>query len=322
MNLGTAKKEIFMMIDSYSRNGNLLDQNAPKQKDYVYKIPGLCDAAQKQIATIKKILRKKPISHNMPTNILPMPLYQFDITQYIGVDQTYEATGAKAYYFEADDVATVYIEEKISGVWTTLITITNPLENAGQFTAYKGLIGASSSTNSIRIRFSGATGYNHRNRALFSFPFSDATRIPNYQRYVLYTMPDNFYQLNKVVLKGNVTNSQPYESTADFFWEGQNQCALNWFNQAEYSIEYFAYPSDITIATDDSHEFETSPETHAAIIRYVASKILMNEDNTFALGQKLYQEYESMLANLDTKITSGPTSISNTLFQSGSNKLF
>lgn len=323
MNLAQGRNKVFMLIDSYSRSGTVLDQNSPKQKDYTYKIPYLFDTAQKQVATIKKIVKAKKISHNMPVNVLQSPLYQFDIVQYTGTDQIYAAPGtAKAYYFEVDDVATVYIEEQTStGVWTILKTITNTLTNAGVFTAYKGLITPSVSTNQVRIRFSGTTGYNHRNRALFNFPFSDASRVPDYKKYVLYTMPSDFYQLNKVVLKGQIVNSQPYENTADFYWEQRNIIAINYHNVGEYSIEYFAYPTTIDSTTLDTYEFEVDPEAQEALPFFVASQLLLNENNT--AGDRLLAIYNNMLANLDTRITNGANAVQNALFSgNGLNKLF
>lgn len=310
-----------MLIDSYSKSGTILDQNGTKQKDYTYKIPLFLDQAQKLVATIKKIVKAKPISHNMPCNILQSPLYQHDIVQHLTSDQTYQATGATAYFFEVDDVATVYIEEQINGVWTVLSTLSNTLINAGQFTPFKGLIMANSPTNAIRIRFSGASGYNHRNRALFNFPFSDVSRIPNYERYVLYTMPDDFYQLNKVILKGNIANSQPYENTCDFFWEKKNIIAIGYYNVAEYSIEYFAYPSDITTATDNDYEFEIDTDAQEALPYYAAAQLMLKEDNN--VGDRLLAMYNNILANLDTKISNGPVGVQNSLFSSNAgNKLF
>lgn len=322
MNLGAAKIKARKLKDTYSKNGTISDPNDVKQKNDTYKMNDYFDFSQKQIATIKKIVKAKHISHNMPLNALSQPLYQFDIVQFIGTDQTYTATGARAYYFEVDDVATVYIEEQINGVWTVLSTLTNVLANAGQFTAYKGLITPTSLTNSIRIRFSGTNFYNHRNRALFTVLFSDVSRIPNYKKYVLYTMPTDFYQFNKLVLKGQIINSQPYENTADFYWEQENILAINYNVVAEYSAEYFAYPSTIDDTTLDTYNFEISTTAQEGMPLYVASQLLMFENN--AAGDRLLSQYENFLANLDSRIAVGANSVSNSLFTGSSTntKLF
>ena len=93
MNIGTAKTKTFMLMDSYSRSGVLLDPNDTKQKDYTLKMPLFFDMAQKQIATQKKIVKHKKISHAMPVNKLTSPQYQFDIVQNYGTDQIYQVTG-------------------------------------------------------------------------------------------------------------------------------------------------------------------------------------------------------------------------------------
>lgn len=320
MNLGTAKNKVLMLMDVYSKNGTIQDPNGIKLKNYSYKMNPFFDTAQKQIATIKKIVKSKKISHNFPPNALPQPLYQNDIVLYTGTEQRYTVVGGKAYSFRVDDVATVYIKEKINGVWTTLYTITNPLENAGHYTRYSGFIEASSPTNEVGIFFNGSSMYGHRDRAIFTVSFSDASRIPNYTKYVPYTMPDDFYQFNKLVLTGNVANSQPYENTADFFWEQKNILRINWANIGEYSAEYFAYPSTIGSTTLDTYEFEIDIEAQEAMPLYVASQLLLNENNS--IGDRLLAQYNNYLANLDTRIAVGPNSVSNSLFSGSNTKLF
>ena len=322
MNIGTARTKTFMLIDSYSRSGVLLDPNDTKQKDYTLKMPFFFDMAQKQIATVKKIVKTKRISHAMPVNKLTSPLYQFDIVQNYGDDQIYQVSGtANAYYFEVDDVCQVLIEEEILGVWTTLVTINNVLADAGSFKAFKGILSPSNATNNIRIRFIGNTLYNHRNRALWLEKFSDVSRVPDYNRYVLYPVGADFYQLNKVILKGQLTNSQPYENTADFFWEKRNVIAIGWYNVGEYSVEYFAFPTDITASTTDATEFEVDIDAQELIPFYTAAMLLVNENNV--VGDRMLNEFNVKLSNLDTKITPGANSVENTMFTGGGlRKLF
>lgn len=320
MNLLTAKNKASKLIDNYSRSGVVLDPNSPKQKDYTLKMNDYFDMAQKEVATIKKILKTKKFSHVMPANKLSAPLYQFDIVQNTGSDQIYQVTGtANAYCFMVDDLCTVEIEEETSeGVWTSLVTINNPIGNAGMFTEYKGRITPSNASNDIRIRFiGGANMYNHRNRALWSEKFSSDSRVPSYQRYVLYTISD-LYQLNKVILKGQVTNSQPYENTSDFYWEKKNIIAIGWYNVGEYSVEYFAYPTDITDLTLDTYEFEIDIDAQETLPYYVAYQILMSDADK-SVSDRLLSLYQTKLANLNPKVTSGTNMVENTMFTGGNN---
>lgn len=312
-----------MYIDSYSRSGVLLDPDGTKQKDYTLKMPLLFDTAQKQISTLKKIVKTRKISHAMPLNKLDTPQYQFDIVQNIGDDQIYQCAGtANAYYFEVDDVCQVFVEEETAeDVWTPLKEINNPLANAGVFTAYKGVLSPSDEENDIRIRFVGNTLYNHRNRALWGEKFSDATRVPNYNRYVLYLVDSKFYQLNKVILKGQVANFKPYSNTDDFHWERNNTIAIGWYTVGEYSVEYFSYPADITSTTADGVEFEIDIEAQELIPFFTAAMLLVNENNV--VGDRMMNEYNVRLANLDTKVTPGSNRVQNTMFTGRTlNKLY
>jgi hypothetical protein len=134
-------------------------------------------------------------------------------------------------------------------------------------------------------------------------------------------MGSDFYQLNKVILKGQILNSQPYENTADFYWEKRNVIAIGWYNVGEYSVEYFAYPADIVANTPDNTEFEIDIEAQEIIPFYAAAMLLINENNV--VGDRLLNEYNVKLANLDTKITPGANSVENTMFTGGGlRKLF
>ena len=158
---------------------------------------------------------------------------------------------------------------------------------------------------------------------MFKYAFPTVSAIPLYQRYNLYTMPSNFYQLNKVVLKGNVSNSQQYQNTTDFYWEQRNVIAINYYNVGEYSISYFAYPQDITDLTANTYEFEVDIEAQEAIPYYAAAHVLMDEQGKKDVSNSLLAIYNNKLANLDTKLTTSNNGVENTLFSgAGTNRLY
>ena len=326
MTLGDAEKKALVLIDSYSNQGSLIESTDSNQQDYLLKMPFLFDTVQKQVAQVKKIIKSYKISHDKPANILQGSTSQFDLVQRKqGADLIYQAVGALAYYFEVDDVATIYIEEctdAVNNVWTALSTISNTL-NAGQFTAYKGFIAASNSGDIIRIRFSGPTAYTVRNIALYDYAFSSADRIPAYQKYVLYTMPTDFFQLSRVIMKGQQECGQSYQYTADYYWEQRNILAVNWFDVGEYSIEYAAFPADITADTPTTYEFENTPDAQECYPFFVASQLLQNEQGKRAVATTLFSLYQGMLANLDNKTANAPGFVQNTFFNgSAVRKLF
>jgi hypothetical protein len=239
-------------------------------------------------------------------------------------DLIYSAAGSLAYYFEVDDVATVYIEEctdPVNLVWTPLTTISNTL-TPGQFTAYSGFITAQNSADNIRIRFSGAYTYNARNIALYNNAFSDITRIPAYQRYVLYTMPTDFYMLNKVVLKGETKNDQSYMDTNDYYWEQRNVIAISWFDVGEYTVEYAAFPADLTISTPTTYALENTADAQECYPFFVASQLLSSQSGKINISNTLFAIFQNMLANLDNKIANAPNMVKNTFFSNSVPKLF
>jgi hypothetical protein len=323
MILSDAEKKALVLIDNYSNQGDIISSTDSNQKDYYLKMPFLFDTVQKQVAQVKKIVKAFKISHNKPCNQLYSPRHQFDIVSHVqNIDVIYSAVGSLAYYFEVDDVATIYIEENTTGTtWVTLSTISNTLL-AGQFTPYSGFIVASDVLNNIRIRFSGSYSYNARNIALYNVAFSSLSRIPAYQNYVLYTMPTDFYQLTKVVLKGQTNEGESYQYTSDFYWEQRNIIAINWFDVGEYSVEYAAFPADITSTTPDTQALENSPDAQECYPFFVASRLLSNEQGKMNVSNTLYAIYQNMLANLDTKIANAPSSIENTFFSTLHRKLF
>jgi hypothetical protein len=318
MNLTKCDEKIIKIINNYSNSGNLISDTDPNQLDYTLRFRVLQDTAQKLIATIKKIHKVKKINQNSIPSQLPLPLYNFDIIQHLDTDKTYEAVGTKALTFKVDNIATIYIEEKIAGVWIELEQIdhTTPV---GEFATYSKLVSASDPTNTIRIRFSGSYPYNIRDIAMFKYPFPNTTAIPKYERYTLHEMPSDFYQFNKLVLKGNLTNSQQYQSTSDFYWEQRNIIAIPYYNIGEYNVFYYAYPQDITDETEGTYEFEIDTEAQEAIPYYVAAHMLMDESNTY---QDLLGMYNNILANLDTKIANAPNGVQNSLFSGTTEKLF
>lgn len=323
MNLQELREKAIKLINFYSISGNIIPETDNSYLDYKLRINALTDIAQKEIATTAKRIRKQQkITQKPIASQLPNPLYNFDIVQHLDSDIIYSATGSKAYTFKVDNVSTVYIEESSNSgsTWTTLSTIshTTPLN---QFTEYKGLITLSNTSNLARIRFSGNYPYNFRDVALFAYTFPNVSAIPQYQNYNLYTMPSDFYQLNKITLKGNRDDGNRYTPTADFYWEKRNVLAVNYYNVGEYVIDYYAYPTTINDSTSDLFELEIDIEAQEAIPYYVASHLMMDENGN--INNKLYGIYQGKLSNLDDKVSNGSTSISNTLFSDTyANRLF
>lgn len=317
MNLGTIKRKALMLMAEYSVNGNLILSSDGNQLDYTLRMNEFIDDCQKEIAKFRKINAVKRITRNPIPNQLGL-LQGFDIRQHLSSDdEAMVAKGSKAYYFEIDNVADVYIEEEINGVWTLLETI-NHTTPKGEFTAYKGLITASDTSNNIKVRFSGSYPYNIRNRALYAYTFPTVADIPNYIPYVNYDMPSDFFMLNKVVQR---TDPRQYKNLSDFYWEGKKTFVVNYYLTGSFDIFYYKFPVAIDNSTSDSYELEIDEEAQDLVPYYVASFAIREEDENAA--NTLYSIYQNKLVNLPSNVATGAHVVDNTLFSgTPSTKLF
>lgn len=322
MNYGEAKSKTIKILNQYSNSGSLIPSTDGNTKDYTLRFPELFDICQKEIASTSKYIHKvKRISQNQIPNQLPNPLYTFDVKQHLATDLTdMSAKGAQSYYFEVDNVATIYIEEeRTDDVWTVLETI-NHTTPKGQYTAYKGFTGCTDTSYNVRVRFSGDYPYNIRNRALFAYLFPTEDDIPVYEKYVKYTLPADFYLLNRVVNKGN---QMSYTNTIDWQFEGRNVIAVNYFLIGSIDIFYYAYPATIETDVADSYDFEIDEEACQAMPYFVASQVLIDDPLNKSVSDKLYAIYQSKLMNLTNAVTQGSNSVKNSFFTGDStNKLF
>lgn len=309
------------LLNQFSASGNLTPLTDAAVQDAVLRFPVFAQASQVEIATTAKYIhKKKVISQNPIPNLLPNPLYTFDVQAHLDSDlPDMVAKGAKSYNFEVDNVADIYIEEeRVSGVWTILQTI-NHTTPKGEYTIYKGFTGCTNPNYNVRVRFSGSYPYNVRNRALFAYIFPTVSDIPVYQRYAEYTMPTNFYQLNKVVNKGN---SMLYQNTIDWEWRGRNGIAVNYFLVGEIDVFYYAYPTEVPITPADDWEFDLDEEACQCIPYYVASQVLADDPVNKSVGVRMFEIYQGKLANMSNVITQGSQSVKNSMFLSNDSKLF
>ena len=288
MNIGESKQQALDLIIESVVNGVAVP--SAKNNDYLLLHNSLANSAQQEIATIKKIHSKYSITQNPIDNQLGR-LQGFDIVQHLDTDLVNtQAIGSRSYYFEVDNTATIYIEEYV-GAWLQLAVINHV--GVGGFTAYKGLISASSLTSEVRIRFSGNYPYNIRNRALYAYTFPTALAIPDYTPYVSYTMPTDFMELNKIVLRGD---SRVYDNYMGYKWEGRRTLVLNYYEKGSFDILYYKYPATITPSSLDSVEYEVDTEAQPLIPMYVASKWIAEEKPT--MSAILFNEYRLKLSQL------------------------
>lgn len=300
MQLGEAKKKALSLMAEYSVDGVPIPDG--ENADYLNRMNRFADTAQKEIAQVKKIHAVVNISNN-PVKPQQGLLQGFDLKQYLPGNEIVDIyPGSKAYYFEVDNVADIYIEERTVNGYVPLITINNTTK--GKFTAYKGLIQASNPSADIRLRFSGDYVYNIRNKALFAYSFPTADDVPDYRPYLRHEMPADFMELNKVIQQ---TDPRSYKEMIAFYWEGKRTFILNYYDTGSFDIHYYKYPTSITSSTLDTYEFEVDTEAQELIPFFIAGHALMDENQT--LGIQLLNEYQVKLSRLYTTDDFGITTI-------------
>jgi len=311
-----AKTKTKMLIDNYSISGTLIADTNKNQKDYLFKMPHFFDTAQKEIAQVKPIRKTHRISQNLPPNLLTRP---FEIIPFCGTDLIYSVGSAYGYSFAVDDPATVYVEyEYPKDVWNEIEAITHTEDGQG-YRAYKGVILNPANALAVRLRFTGASYYNTKNRALYDVRFSSAARVPECQPFMLYAMPSDFYKLGQVIQKGNAWTNDAYK-TPLFYWEHPKTLAIDCSYAGDFAIEYHAMPKTIDGATAETAEFEVDTESQEAIPIYAAAMCLQHENDR--AYHELYAMYQGKLLNLDANTGGKPKAVVNSLFTNTRPKLF
>lgn len=116
--------------------------------------------------------------------------------------------------------------------------------------------------------------------------------------------PSNCYQIEYIENEEGRVN-----------WKRKGKFKILISNQTIFPIDiiYFAYPATIGSTTLDTYDFEIDTEAQEAMPLYVASQLLLNENN--AIGDRLLAQYNNMLANLNTSTpTNGASTVTNSLF--------
>ncbi len=232
------------LVDEYNIDGVVISSDT----DYIKALEAngirYINMGLREIYKDSKYFKSFEISNNRIPNLLG-DLSQFDKVDFTGVDKNYPenengVVGAKAYYFEVDSDATVYIEE-YSGTWDTLETInivtSVPSRN-------KGAITPSDDSYPIRMRFSGTTFYRHQNRCLFPYSFKV---IPDYRAWIPVVMPDDFAEINEVICEKPV---RQYGQDPDYKQEGFNELYINYFFDGNLRVVYSVQVTEVTVSTD------------------------------------------------------------------------
>ncbi len=232
------------LIDEYNVGGVVISSDDSDMKALELNGMQFINSALREVYKESKSYKSFEISNKRISNLLG-DLSQFNKVDYIGVDRSYPesgngAVGAKAYYFEVDSDATVYIEE-YSGTWDTLETINVVTDVPSR---QKGYITPTNSAYPIRMRFSGSTFYRHQNRCLFSYNFKN---IPDYRAWIPVDMPDDFGEVDKIIEE---RPERQYLIDSNYKWEGYDRLYINYFYDGTSRVIYSVIHPIVTASTD------------------------------------------------------------------------
>ena len=298
--LGEFKNRVLHKIREFSNAGVIV--SAADNADYFNSIPSLINDSLIEMQTTLKIMQKRyDIAHFMPQNQLG---YR-EFNEGRGVlhddeDVSFMATGSRAYSFQVSDTATIYIEENVSDTWVTLQTINHTGDPGQGYSSYKGKIPLMGSDNEIRIRFSGDYFYRMRWIALFRENFETDEKVPYFQPYVPYNMPDDFYQISKVVqTRPSETYIEYGTYRTDVFQIDKKEILFSWYEQGEFEIYYFNYPEIIENDAPDSTVIDIADELIPLLVNRVG-ELLQIDENTYikeALRADYVTQYNALYAS-------------------------
>jgi hypothetical protein len=231
-------------LDEATKKG--IELSETKNADYRDKFNYFLNESLKYMAGLIKIPAVFQVTHNPIPSQLGL-LSGFDIRQYLpGKPIILTGVGTKSYHFEIDNIGTVTIA--VNGV--TVDTIENTVKR--KFTAHKGNITATD-TDIVTVTFSGDYPYNIRNTAIFAYNFATDDDVPDYTRYVEYSMPDDFMSFDTVILR---SDPAIYEIYKGMKWENNKKVILEYFKPGSFDIHYYRYPTEIAHDTDDTTELD------------------------------------------------------------------
>lgn len=259
--------DVRALLDEYSDDGVVI--SADEVADINAKGILFVDMAQKELFRTGNLYKTYKIINKPYANGLGAHT-NFDLVDYLGVPQYYPLNGiqAQAYYFEVSSDFTVNIQEFEAGVWSTLATITAVItEN----TAYKGKISPTTAGNLIRLEFTGAYAYRHKNRALWNIPFKT---VPDYRPWIKFEMPADFRMLDQIVQE---YPERQYAKDPNSKWEGFRDLYINYYFDGEMRIVYKPVPTTITTL---AQTLELDDITVNAITYYVAAKLAPFENKS------------------------------------------
>lgn len=281
------KLQIIRLIDEVS-----VDGTSTARADTETKIPQLINDALMDLAsTTVKIPAVFSFVHNPVCNDLSYDTSSVKL-HVPGVDNIYVLQGAKSCFFEVNGHYDVRIEEEINGAWTELERII-PTVFSSQFTEVKRLINPSSTSNNVRLRFTGNYPYSYRNYILYPYSWPSVDEVQQHRPHFLYSLPQDFLKLSNVMVRKDIRQWVP---CLDYILIGKTYIGINRYVVGEYQVNYFRTPVLLSDSPNNTDILDIGDDAARVVPYYVAGQLMMQEDAQ--QGIMLLNQYEAKKAML------------------------
>lgn len=261
----------------YEQVAGLGFEKSLEEDDWFYQA---ANRALLQVNYIRPAIGSYVINHKPLKNLLASGFKPIQRSS----DLVYEATGAKAYYFEADGEGKIEIRTlSDSGTWD-LIGI-REFKGSKNFAAYSGFIkdGGDFVPGTVRLTFTGDYLYSVRNVAAYEHIFSASTDdIPPYAAHIKYDMSrlvDDFIGFASPL----VTDDDEYDQLSDSYdLEGNNVLLIPHSVSGCFKVLYYRRPKEIvnedSVAQDDETVIDLDEELCSLLPILIASYIWLDDE--------------------------------------------
>lgn len=255
--------------------------------EYINAMPAACNEALQLLTTAGKFIIKEYQYVNYPFDNL-LGKDTFKTYSIVNDSYSFAAEGALSYYFKVMGKplsCKLYVgEHEVMDFY--------PEENEidpKMFTTFKGNIeypaleeGEDDTVSLVIVAKSPVVVVNV---CFYDCSFESDADVPQYEKYIKIKMDDvltDFYQLAPAELYDLGESSNDYIVANDYFQEADKTLVIPREKAGIYVIHYRAYPSQITLATEDDFEMSLDPEVAALIPLYMASQLYKDDDNAIA----------------------------------------
>ncbi len=266
-----------------------------------------------QVGSIRPAVSAYVINHKPMANLVKVDTFS-PIER--SEDLCFEATDAKAYYFEADGNGTLYIERQdtASGAW--VIIRAQEFTSTRRFIPYKGFIkkDGAFSAGQFRLRFVGEFLYSVKNVAMYRHIYSSSEEdIPAYEPYTRYDIsalvPD-FLSLNAPP----ISEDENYERlNQNYDVEGGKVILLPYSADGCFKVLYRRKPAEIEntgIASEDEAVIDLDEELCSLLPILIASYVWVEDEP--AMAEYYLSLYRERAMDIERRIRNAtPVAIKN-----------